>query len=202
MEEFKVMADQESEMVKIPEEKEIISLWNKYETPMDVRKHCLAVASLAMDMIDSLSEEEQHSYNRKLVYSAALLHDIVRIRSHHEQEGGRVLKEEGYIILGEMIACHSDFPEEKWGDPYAKETALLYLADKQIQGCKWVSLEERFAKSRIKIEKMYESNSLEAAEDKNKAFLAHKRKQDQANRIVKRFGWKFENKGMRKEDAQ
>ena len=96
---------------------------------------------------ESVSVNLQNAGSRELVRAAALLHDMVRDRRHHEEEGAKILREEGYPELAWMVRRHSDFAREEWEAPYAKETAILYLADKQVSGTDLVSIEERFARS-------------------------------------------------------
>ena len=122
-----------------PDAQEIEDLWTRYATPAPVRDHCRAVAQRAME----LAGRTDLPANRALLHAAALLHDLVRDRPDHARACGEIMVREGWPALGAVIAVHHDLPEEA-----GTEAALLYLADKLVQGTRPVSLEERFAAKR------------------------------------------------------
>ena len=110
-------------------------------TPEHVIAHCRAVAEEALRLADRLPPGEAVP-DRSLLYAAALLHDIARTEPGHAETGAAWIRALGYPEVADVIAQHHDFE----GDA-PDETALLFLADKYIQGTDRVSLEERFAAS-------------------------------------------------------
>ena len=83
--------------------------------------------------------------NRSLLSAAALLHDICRTEPNHAFAGAQKLRDLGYPEIADIVAVHHDWS----GEPF-DESALLYLADKYMQGDQRVTLEERFERSRAK----------------------------------------------------
>lgn len=83
--------------------------------------------------------------NRALLSAAALLHDICRTEPNHAFVGAQKLRDLGYPEIADIVAVHHDWS----GGPF-DESALLYLADKHMQGDQRVTLEERFERSRAK----------------------------------------------------
>ena len=84
-------------------------------------------------------------WNRSLLSAAALLHDICRTEPNHAFAGAQKLRDLGYPEIADIVAVHHDWS----GEPF-DESALLYLADKYMQGDQRVTLEERFERSRAK----------------------------------------------------
>lgn len=75
--------------------------------------------------------------------AACLFHDLVRDWPDHAHACGELMVKEGWPVLGEVICVHHDLPEEA-----GVEAALLYLADKLVQGERTVSLHQRFGAKR------------------------------------------------------
>ena len=128
----------------IPEEKEIESLWKKYNTPENVIAHCRVVADKAEQIAGEL-EKGGLILDKKLIYTSALLHDIARALPNHAERGARWLVREGYEKVAALIACHHDLGEDE-NDPITEKT-VLYLADKLVLDNREVTLSERFALS-------------------------------------------------------
>ena len=130
-------------------------------TPEHVIAHCRAVAVEALALADRLSASPS-SFDRDLLRAAALLHDVARTQPEHAKIGAAWIRALGYPDIADVIALHHDFT----GDTL-NEAALLYLADKHIQGTRHVSLKERFA------------GSLDRC-DSEEARLAHERRYQKA----------------------
>jgi putative nucleotidyltransferase with HDIG domain len=113
-------------------------------TPEHVIAHCRAVAEKAMQLADR-AQAAGAAVDRELLFSAALLHDIARTEPDHAALGAAWLRTLGYPEVAEVVAQHHDFEGGK-----LNEAALLYLADKYVQGDREVPLEERFAESRAR----------------------------------------------------
>lgn len=158
-------------------EQDIIDLWDKYGTPDEVREHCKAVCAAASYYAESIACGREN-INQDLVEDAALLHDIVRHHRNHEAEGAVILEAEGYPEIAWIVARHNDFPDTDWSAPLAVETALVYLADKQMKGTDMVSLEARFEESREKIMQQV---------DREEALKVHETRYRQAKKLRKIF---------------
>ena len=119
-----------------------LALLHAAGTPEHVVAHCRAVAEKAMQLADR-AEAAGAAPNRRLLFAAALLHDFARTEPDHAALGAAWMRTLGYPEAAEVIAQHHDFEGNE-----LNEAALLYLADKYIQGDREVPLEERFAASR------------------------------------------------------
>ncbi|MBQ6315903.1 MAG: HD domain-containing protein, partial [Oscillospiraceae bacterium] len=113
-------------------------------TPAPVIAHCRAAAGKAMQLADR-AETVGAMPNRGPLYTAALLHDIARTEPNHAAVGAAWLRTLGYPEIAEIIARHHDWEGEEIDD-----AALLFLADKYLQGDREVTLSERFAMSRAR----------------------------------------------------
>ncbi len=113
-------------------------------TPEPVIAHCRAVSEKAMRLADR-AEEVGAAPNRENLYAASLLHDIARTEPHHAAVGAAWLRTLGYPEIADIVARHHDWEGEEIDD-----AALLFLADKYLQGDREVTLHERFALSRAR----------------------------------------------------
>ena len=127
-----------------PDEQTIRALWERYKTPQKVIDHCRAVADEAMLMARQLSARGC-KLDERLVFSAALLHDVARAEPNHSAKGAQWISKEGYDKVATVIFAHHELNEGA-ADPITEKT-LVFLADKLISGEKRVSLDERFAES-------------------------------------------------------
>ena len=121
-----------------------MSLLRAAGTPEPVVAHCRAVAEKALRLADR-AEEVGAAPNRENLYAAALLHDVARTEPGHAAVGAAWLRTLGYPEIAEIIARHHDWEGEEIDD-----AALLFLADKYLQGDREVTLSERFALSRAR----------------------------------------------------
>jgi len=109
--------------------------------PQQVTEHCQAVTRRAVELSDCVCAPYV-PVDRELLLSAALLHDIAKGHPDHVELGATWIATLGYPEVAELIRQHNDFD----GD-CPNEAALLFLADKTVQGTKCVTVEERFAAS-------------------------------------------------------
>ena len=147
-----------------------LALLHAAGTPENVIAHCCAVAGKAMQLADR-AEAGGVPVDRGLLYSAAMLHDIARTEPDHAVLGAAWLRTLGYPDVAEVIAQHHDFEGNE-----LNEAALLFLADKYLQGDREVTLEERFAASRARC-------------TTPEALLAHDRRCETAKRIEELLNW-------------
>jgi HD superfamily phosphohydrolase YqeK len=75
----------------------------------------------------------------------ALLHDVARSEPGHARLGAAWLRELGYDKAAGLVEQHHDLQSEE-----LNEAAILYIADKCVQGERRVSVQERFAESERK----------------------------------------------------
>jgi hypothetical protein len=77
-----------------------------------------------------------------LLEAAALLHDLAKGEPDHAAAGAAILQRMGYESVAGMVAVHMEAPPGSDGEIEAAE--LLFLADKLVQGDRFVSLATRF----------------------------------------------------------
>ena len=77
---------------------DVVKLWDKYGLPEDVRKHCRAVAELAVKIASKI-KERGNKVDIEAVKLGALLHDIGRAITHdpfqHFIKSAEILRKEG-----------------------------------------------------------------------------------------------------------
>ena len=165
---------------KAPDIKACERMWEHYHTPTQVRAHCQAVCEQALK-IGKMLNQSGCDLNLDVIQSAALLHDIARARSHHTEEGARILRREGYPELAEIIHRHQDLTkvDGEWNaNAQPDETEVVYLADKLTQETRTVTLEERFADSRRRCENQ---------DDSQEALAAHRRRRREAEQVEQKM---------------
>ena len=139
---------------------EVDRMWAECQVSMQQRAHMEMVADTAMNLIEydlSLAAADwfDQSYefrgtllNTRLLYYAALLHDLKRADGGraHAENGAAYLETQGYLELAGPVRRHHDPSVCRENMPLT-EAEILYYADKLVQEDRLVSLEERFAKS-------------------------------------------------------
>ena len=156
-EEFQKLRDWERKR-PIPDREECERLLAWFHTPEATVRHSRAVAELAVELADRVLKHRSETYvemtyksppiDKHKIYAAALLHDIAKAYPEHPETGAGWLRLLGHTGIADIVADHMDLPEEKLG--YLNESLIVYLADKQIQGERRVTIEERFAAKREK----------------------------------------------------
>lgn len=162
-----------------PDDRECRRIWNHYSTPEPVRRHCEAVCRQA-EAIGERLVNSGRNVDLRIIRSGALLHDVARAEADHPRKGGDILLREGYPKVAEVIRYHHDLECPCFGE-FDKtlpalwlEAAVVYLADKMVQGDRAVTLERRFEDSRRRCAE---------AEDREEALAAHERRYIQAKKI-------------------
>lgn len=163
---------------EIPDDAVCLAMWDHYHTPDKIRIHCQAVCRKADELAAKLLKGGSR-LNTALVHSAALLHDIARAEPDHALTGSSWIRREGYPRVAEIVRQHHDLAfriteQTKELEYDQLETAVVYLADKYINGTLSVTLEERFEASRRR---------LEAKGAADEAFSAHSRRFCEAKAI-------------------
>ena len=133
----------------------------------DVRAHSRAVAARCDEITDDLMAKGV-TLDKALIHASAMLHDILRTEDDHAAKAASMLRTLGYPDAADIIAAHHDLPEAAMREPC--EQAVLYLADKQTDGTKQVSVGMRFAASLAKC-------------DTEEARLQHAKRYEQTRRV-------------------
>jgi uncharacterized protein (TIGR00295 family) len=144
----------------IPDERQVLSLHEKYGSSERVVAHCKTVAKASMIMSDELVAKGR-PVNADAILAGALLHDIGRSRTHevgHGWIGASILEEEGVDrIVVEIVRRHVGagispqeaktlgFPE---GDyiPRTTEQMVVCFADKLVSSDSLRPLAEEVAR--------------------------------------------------------
>lgn len=120
---------------------EILSRWH---TSAEVIRHSRLVANVAREIAAALNRTGM-TLNPAWAGAAGLLHDMAKakVRRNHARIGARILCSLGFPTVAGSVAMHMDFDYEP-SEPL-NETAVVYLADKLVQGDRLVTIDERFA---------------------------------------------------------
>jgi putative nucleotidyltransferase with HDIG domain len=116
-----------------------------FQTPEYVSAHCDRVADVAVEWAQKLVQAG-HPLNIPLVRAGALLHDVAKGTGHghrqHTPIGTKWLEDLGYSSVAQVVAAHTDLPEDAMD--LLDERAVVHLADKLVQRQSDVTIEQRF----------------------------------------------------------
>ncbi len=130
----------------IPDEKECISLLEKYNTP-----HHIILHSKKVWQVGELIGEKVRNHleiDMDLLRASCLLHDIgkypsiVGMKRYHDVMGEEILVAEGLPVVGNIIVQHVILRSDV--SVRVSEEHLLFYADKRVVHDNVVSLEDRF----------------------------------------------------------
>lgn len=130
--------------IYIPKDEECRAIWEQNNLPVNIVKHCKAVANIACSIGEKLLSKGR-SVDVKKLKAAALLHDIGRMQNQHAKAGQKILKTLGYDEIADIISVHTDI--EIKNNIEITEAEIVYLADKLVIEDKYATLEERFRNS-------------------------------------------------------
>lgn len=119
---------------------ECYAIWDKYQLPETIQKHCEKVKRTAMEYGEQL-RKKGIELDLSALRAAALLHDIGKTGKNHAQVGGELLRELGYEKVGAIIADHMDIVVEQ--GKAVTENEILYLADKLVKNDQRIDLKTR-----------------------------------------------------------
>ncbi len=134
----RLLAEREHRHAPDPDECE--AMLEAAAAPEPVRRHCRAVAALATHLAQRLKDAGQ-PMDVCLVQAAALVHDIAKGQPDHAEAGAALVREFGFPSTAGVAARHHTYAFAGHTD----EAAVVYLADKLIEGEARVSLAARFA---------------------------------------------------------
>jgi molybdenum cofactor cytidylyltransferase len=126
---------------EIPTAKECEAILEQLQTPANVICHERRVAEVAGELALRLNKAGC-ALNTALINAAALLHDVAKGRPDHAGAGERILEELGFARVGRIVGLHMDYEFDEGAG--LDEAAIVYLADKLVQGDRVVPLVERF----------------------------------------------------------
>ena len=149
---------------KLPSREQAIEILRKNNCPLNVIRHCEAVARLAVDIARKLEKKGQ-KVDLRLVEVGALLHDVGRSKSHdvdHGLVGAKIAESEGLPdSLVKIIKRHvgggiSAEEAERFGwpkdvySPLTLEEKIVSYADKRIDKLRRVPIDLEI--ERLKLE--------------------------------------------------
>ena len=153
----------------IPSREQCFKLIEKYHVPKNIVKHSLTVNKVATYLAKQLIAKGE-KVNYELVDRASLLHDIAKHMKgdNHEEEGYKILKNEGLKEVALIVRKHSLFSVLSEKDkPVTWEEKIVFYADKRVIEDYIVGLEERmnylkkrYGKSQEILRKIEESKLL------------------------------------------
>jgi molybdenum cofactor cytidylyltransferase len=126
---------------KVPTYAECLGILHKFQTAEKVRRHGLAVANVGRRLADLLTGAGLN-LSTELVVAGGLVHDLAKGKPNHPKRGERMVRSMGFSSLAGIVASHMDLEFGAGRD--IDEAALVFLADKLVQGDRVVSLNERF----------------------------------------------------------
>lgn len=132
-----------AEREDIPTERECRALWDRFAVPERVIAHSRTVGELARLLAIHLNRAGL-ALNIDLIIAAGYLHDVAKGQPDHAAAAARMLTGMGYSRVGKVVASHMDIHLR---GKSLNEGALIYLADKCVDGDQLVPLETRFRRS-------------------------------------------------------
>jgi uncharacterized protein len=135
----------------IPTREQAQALWDKYNLPERKRIHSSLVCDVALFIAHELKmKNEELRIDMKLLAAGTLLHDLDKAveklpGEYHPVCAVRIVKEEGYDEVAELIRFHSvNYIEDPDTSPKTIEEKILFLADKMVKQ-EIITVDKRFA---------------------------------------------------------
>ena len=160
-------------------EEEINSLYEEFNTPPNVIKHCKAVANVALTIAGALND---HGFdlNLDLIKGAGLSHDVARTHARHWDVMADKLTDMGYPEESFLVRNHMS------GTGYhdiseVSEMDMIWLGDRLIKEDEYVGIDERFD---YIIEKARKMGAEDHIEDILKSKAEMKRLMDQIAEVI------------------
>lgn len=116
-------------------------LWERYNTPPHVIRHCEAVSRTAV-LIGAELNRCGYELDLSLLAAAGWLHDMMRLKEDHGVRAAEELRRLGCDAVADVIRVHMRYqldPEK----PRVTETDLLCFADRLVKEDRYVGLDER-----------------------------------------------------------
>ena len=128
----------------LPTVDQALAMWDKYGMLDNIRKHSQVVREVAVQLHSWLTEKGT-ILNRQAIETGAILHDIAKTiclgsDMRHDIEGAKIIEEEGYKDLAEIVRMHVRLPKDQQLD----EIMVVNYADKRVRHDEVVNIEQRF----------------------------------------------------------
>lgn len=124
-----------------PEECEVL-MCQIIHAPNKIINHCKMVAIIASELAKAINNMSLTKLDIDLIYSSALVHDMAKGCLHHDKIGAKILKDMGYIKMGNIVGKHMSLRSNQTKP--VDEAEIVYIADKLVCGQNFISLERRF----------------------------------------------------------
>jgi len=133
-------------------DRDIQSLYEEFQTPEHVRRHCRGVTQCALRIAHALIQaDSRYQYlDLTLLYGAGMVHDMARKLPHHEIVAADRLQELGFLQEAAIVREHMRTMTYHEID-HIKEADLLYISDRLVQEDTFVGVEKRFEYLRNKM---------------------------------------------------
>ncbi|EQB22216.1 hypothetical protein UNSWDHB_432 [Dehalobacter sp. UNSWDHB] len=145
----------QSTLSRYPFREECLKILKNHQTKSTVFCHVQEVARVAGIISEHLNSRGLRLH-LGLVMASSLLHDIAKGEKDHARKGQQIVAALDYPEVANIIGFHMDLPEQY--QEVINEYAVVYLADKMVQGDRLVCLETRF---RQQIEKYQENAGIQ-----------------------------------------
>lgn len=130
-----------NESKNCPDFEQCKKIQDYFSMKSSVKAHCEKVASVALNICDSINNNGIR-LNKNKVLAASLLHDIAKGMDNHAELGAMWLKDMGYDEISDIVKEHMELKEIA---KIPNEKEVVYLADKLVKGEKLVPINERFS---------------------------------------------------------
>lgn len=105
-------------------------LWEQYNTPPHVIRHCKAVSKTAV-LVAKEMNQNGYRFDVELLETAGWLHDLMRLEEDHGGRAAAVLRELGYGNVADVVAVHMSYHLDP-DNPDITEIDLLCFADRLV----------------------------------------------------------------------
>jgi CTP:molybdopterin cytidylyltransferase MocA/HD superfamily phosphodiesterase len=123
-----------------PSAAECWELLTRHHVAERIVRHSEVVADVARKIAASLPAHAELDF--AVLRSGSLLHDLAKGKPDHARVAAHLVEGLRFPKVAHVIACHGDVD---FSSRRLDEAAIVYLADKLVQGEAIVSLEQRFA---------------------------------------------------------
>ena len=128
---------------KYPNEEQCRRILDREGTPSHIIKHCMAGTETALLIAEELNRHGMF-LSIPLIRASGSLHDVLRMKPDHAEEGARLMLDYGYPEVADIIKDHMDY-QHPLPVYDITEKDIICLADKFRQEDKLVTLEQRLA---------------------------------------------------------
>ena len=136
-----VKAQERVAQLDIPTLRECEAILDERAVFEHIVRHGRRVAEVAEKLTVQLNDAGLH-LNLALVKAAAILHDVAKGKPDHARAGAKILEDFGFPEVARLVGVHMDCDFQKHAT--LDEGAIVFLADKFVQGDRIVSLAVRF----------------------------------------------------------